>query len=366
MVMQMGDLFYKRMECIGNTPGEAIRTRSDELMDKTFCNDPEWRNCKLYDRYMQVWDDNVDLKFQFSQKYTINKDQVEYLVQFRPGYHPEIIYMDNDDIERLGFYLDILDHNTGKVNKWLIVGKDDKESFTRYNVLKCNWLFKWIDKGVVYSTLGILRNRNNYNSGVWSDGFVTSVENQAQFIVPANNKTFTIDYDMRFMLSDNHIKPEVYQVSKRENTFPPGVLKITLVQTHFDAARDNIEEKVCNYYNSPVLPDEDIVKPETVICTLNCSGTGRTLYMGGSSRTITASFTGQNHSTETLANWSFEFDGSAYTKEELAQYFNIDVNGNTVSVKAMVNSLTLGKTLRVIASDDVLKYKESIGLEVKR
>lgn len=110
--------------------------------------------------------EDVEIKYQYSQTYTINKDQVEYLAQFRPGYFPEKKYMDQDSIERFGFYLEIPDKNTGVHELWLILGKNDKNSFIRYNILKCNWMFKWIKNKQIYSCFGVLRNRNNYNSGV--------------------------------------------------------------------------------------------------------------------------------------------------------------------------------------------------------
>lgn len=150
----------------GETVSDSIRIQSNEIMDKTFTGDLGYRICKLYSRDMELLDEKVEIKYQFSQIYTINKDQVEYLAQFRPGYYPEKKFMDEDKVERLGFYLEIPDKNTGVNELWMILGKNDKNSFIRYNILKCNWTFKWIKNGVIYTCLGVIRNRNNYNSGV--------------------------------------------------------------------------------------------------------------------------------------------------------------------------------------------------------
>lgn len=44
----------------------------------------------------------------------------------------------------------------------------------------------------------VLRSRSSYNAGVWHDYYTTTPENQTQFIVPTNEHTQTIDYNMRF------------------------------------------------------------------------------------------------------------------------------------------------------------------------
>lgn len=161
----MSDILQKRMNMFGGILGRKVRQSSNNIMNKTFTNDLGYKNGKLYDRNGKFLED-VEVKYQYSQSYTINKDQVEYLAQFRPGYFPEKKYLDNDKIERLGFYLELPNDNSGVDEMWLIVGRNDKNSFIRYNILKCNWTFKWIVDGIIYKQLGVLRNRNNYNSGV--------------------------------------------------------------------------------------------------------------------------------------------------------------------------------------------------------
>lgn len=65
----------------------------------------------------------------------------------------------------MGTYVDIPD-DTGTYNRWLIVGRSDEPQFVKYNILKCNWTFKWIVEGILYECLGVLRARNSYNSGL--------------------------------------------------------------------------------------------------------------------------------------------------------------------------------------------------------
>ena len=242
----MDNLFLKRMSLFNSKVGEKLKNDSNLLMTKNFSHDVAYKKAILYDCNLNKLDE-VEIKYQYSQNYTINKDQVEHLVQFPPLYHPEKIYKKEDGLERMGFYLDIPD-DTGVNEKWLILGRNNSLQFVRYNVLKCNWIFKYINKGKIYEQLGVLRDRNNYNSGVWSDGFVTSVENQAMFIVPTNDNTELIDYGMRLMLSDNKKKPLVYEVTKRTDTFPLGVQKIVLSQDHYNEEKDNAYLGICDYH----------------------------------------------------------------------------------------------------------------------
>lgn len=347
----MADLFSERMKMKGKTLGQSMKQQSDLLMDWTFTQDKGHKLATLYDCNLNVLEENIDIKFQFSQNYTINKDQVEYLVQFRPGYHPEKIYRWKDKKERLGFYLSFPD-DAGEYNTWLVVGRNDKE-FTRYNVLKCNWTFEYIANGQIYSILGVLRNRNNYNSGVWSDGFTTTVENQAQFIIPTNEKGYYIDYDTRFMLSDNPVKPLVYSVTKREDTFPLGVYKVTLCQAHFNPAVDCPELLICDYYDSPLNNPDDDNQIELI-----CSGANKILHIGGSPRTITAS--------KNIVEWSFALDNINKSLEEICVDFNVVIQENKLIISAKDNFNLIGKKIEIFANTPEVNDLSSIYLEVKR
>ncbi len=353
------DLLEKRMSLFNNNMGYKLKTNSDLLMERNFTHDVNYKVAKLYDWNSKYLED-VELKFQFSQKYSINKDQVEYLIQFKPNFFPEEKYIREDGQKQLGFFLEIPDAG-GIMRKWLIVGRNQTPQFIRYNVLECNWVFKFIVNDVLYEQLGVIRDRNNYNSGVWSDGFVTSVENQACFIVPSNHKTFLIDYDMRFMLSDNHINPLVYKVTKRTDTFPIGVQKIILSQDHYNEHTDNTDLKVCDYYHATNIQTEES-KISKIQLTYN--GKRPNLVVGGNARTITAiiyDFLDQEIILDKY-NWNFKLNNTTKTLEELSSDFIIEINKNAVSIKAKRNYQLLGQVLEL-----ELVYKQkttSIKMEV--
>ena len=156
--------------------GEQLKEMSNMVMNETFSNSTSYRKGMIYDCNMLEIQE-MEFRFIKTKTYTIEKDQVEYWVQFRPGVNPEVDFdSSSDQKHRLGYYIDIPNDNTKEIEKWLIVGKDEAE-FDRYNVLKCNWWFEWLDENRVYrKCLGCMRDRNNYNAGTWNDGFVESIE----------------------------------------------------------------------------------------------------------------------------------------------------------------------------------------------
>ncbi len=236
----MNELYKARLKAQGSYMGETLKNQSDTIMNETFTNDIAYRLCYI-DGY------SVDAKYIVHTYYSISKDAVDYHLQFRPGVHYP-----------LGTYVDIPD-DTNTYNRWLIVGRSDEPQFVKYNILKCNWTLKWIYEEQTYECLCVLRSRNSYNSGLWLDYYTTSPENQTQVWLPTNPITQTIDYNMRFLISDNTDRPIAWEVSKLEDLFPQGILKITLRQSLYNPNVDNKELMIADYYKSNIIPDP---KPE--------------------------------------------------------------------------------------------------------
>lgn len=146
--------------------GHQYKEMANMVFDETFSNNTTYRKGMIYDNSENEIEE-LEFKFIKTKTYTVDKDQVEYWVQFKTGVNPEIDYdRSEDQRHRLGYYIDIFDDNTKLVEKWLIVGKDTSE-FDRYNVLKCNYVFEWLDEDRVYhKCLGCSRNSQSYNSGI--------------------------------------------------------------------------------------------------------------------------------------------------------------------------------------------------------
>lgn len=393
----MSDLFNIRMNNMFNASSDDVSlanktiTNSNVITLATFNNDPNYKKGMLYDWNLKALEE-VEFKFQKTKIYTIDKDQIEYMVQFKPGLNPEKKYAGNyykrDTRERLGFYLDIFDENTKSMEKWLIVGKDDRTYFDRYNALKCNWVFEWLDSEKKYrSCLGCVRDRNNYNSGIWSDGFTTTVQNQTSFIVPSNIDTIKINYNLRFMICDNIEHPKTYEVTKIMDTFPLGISKFILIQTHYNPHTDfygtnedlmsidsyfkeplpDLPDRfggkfhmICNYIKSK-LPTPTPIPPDIVTnVTWSLSKPGDKIYIKGQPVTIAAL---PNVTTMDSPEWHFFVDGTEYTAPELVYYFDINITGDNVSIYAK-NKVMAKYILKVAVYDSNKTYYDSVELEV--
>lgn len=394
----MSDLFKTRMNNLFSSPSDINNTLSVRTINNskaiemaTFTNDPNYKRGMLYDWNLAPLEE-VDFKFQKQKTYTIEKDQVEYIIQFRPGFNPEKKFLNkyhkNDGKERLGFYIDVTDSITGIPEKWLIIGKDDRNYFDKYNVLKCNWVFEWLDRDKNYRTcLGCIRDRNSYNSGVWSDGFTTTVQNQTAFIVPTTLATSSIDYDIRFMICDNIKYPKVYTVSKIMDTFPLGVSKIVLTQAHYNAHadfygtdKDLINMKTLLPSPLPNLPKEfggeyhmicDCIKSKlpTIIenpsggtesVHWNLSNVPEKLYIHGQPQIIKAI---PNIETSESCEWRVFIDGTEYKIQDLSQYFDITIDKNNFIIAA--NNKVMAKyIIKISIYDSSNICHDSVEMEV--
>ncbi|WP_346961253.1 hypothetical protein [Clostridium sp.] len=394
----MSDLFEKRMKNLfsspnGNTLGEKITNDSNIIETITFSNDPNYKRGMIYDWNLKELE-QVDFKFQKIKTYSMDKDQVEYMIQFRPGYNPEKKFLNdyykNDGKERVGFYIDVIDEVTKNKEKWLITGKDDRSIFDRYNVLKCNWVFEWLDKDKTYKTiLGCIRDRNNYNSGIWSDGFVTTVQNQTSFIIPSNFDSLSIDYNLRFMISDNIKHPKTYEVTKIMDAFPIGITKIILSQTHYNSHTDfcGTNEDLINlntYLPNPLpdlysnlggkyhlicdcikskLPSPIVPPPEgTGLITWTLTDVGDKLYIHGQPKVICGI---PDKKTSDTCIWHIFIDGIEYSVNDLIDYFdiNIDVNKNKFTIYAK-NKVMAKYIVKIAIYDEQKTYYDSIEMEV--
>ena len=320
---------YKRVYGqTGKTMGEVLKSQSDMIMDYTFDRDINYKKCFINDK-------EYDAKLIKIFDYTINADQIEYYLQFKPHVHPEKEY--NGD---LGQYVDIPDED-GQLERWMIVGKNDGNQFVKYNILKCNWNLKWIYAGNIYEQLGVLRTRNSYNSGLWTDYLTTTPESQNMILVPLNENTANINYNQRFLISDPRAVPIAWEVSKLESTAIKGINRITFKQVEFDPNKDNKELMLADYYSSAITPTKNDNKPTNIKIVTN----NPILKIGGKERTFTALFYGSDGQilNDIEAVWSYE----GLNKSDL----EIVEECNSIKIKVKKNYSLIGKILILTASN---------------
>ena len=414
----MNDVFFSRMRnklYSTNYPNSlAYKTirNADYIEHATFTNDPNFHRGVLYDWDMKpVYEDPnilIDYKLQKTKVFSPEVDMVDYTLQFRPGFNPEQIWKQKDGRERAVFYIDVpnVDSNW-QIDKWLIYGKDDRHAFDRYSVLKCNWVFEWTVndpknyRKTYHQCLGVLRDGSNENAVVWRDTISRNTVQQMYFFVPTNDVTRTIDYNMRFILSDNPLHPKAYEVWKIVDSVPLGITKIVLRQcmynSHTDFVGTNEDLKkydtVIGHQILPDLPERlggtqhqvcDILKSEIFkssipndvassdyspvydaddmpIWSLNDSFDY--LRIGSNPLTIKATYNGNNISNDVECVWHIFIDNVEYQVSDLEGYFVISIDNNVMQIKA-INNIMAKYILKIAIYDNNRTYYDSVEMQI--
>ena len=164
----MFDSYKLRMAARGTYEGESRRKNSQKIMDASWMRDASTKPVfvKWVDSGLPVVNDDdvpVYAKYNVKSYYSVQGDNVEYLLQFR------LEDIKNNPNIKVGSYVQIYNEND-EPEFWLIVAVDDRMQFRQFYILKCTWVYKWtsIKDGhrVIYECLGCSRKQNSYNSWV--------------------------------------------------------------------------------------------------------------------------------------------------------------------------------------------------------
>lgn len=353
----MYDLHRKRMKSQGNTPGQIRKQQSDEIMEQTWNSDIQSKVCYIYDyahdnqselkdhmTYENTTKTRIDAKFIVKSYQSVDKDQVDYYLQFRPSQQTEFVEGDdlyyfeadyrkkygNDDF--IGLYCDIPD-DKGVYRKWLIVRKEIANQFVKFLILPINYQLMWIEtKGqerIKRRMWSVLKMQSSYNSGLWTDYVTTSQENQNKVWLPLNTITEKIWYtneqsqNMRVLVSAYTDNPVAWTISKVETANNLGIQILTLYQDFFDQNKDYIEKDSdgniiglwANYYDSniePTDPDTPSTTPSNIYGKITASTS--TIKVGGSYKTLTLKLYDADDNEITDNYSSATFDWTCYIK----------------------------------------------------
>ena len=120
----------------------------------------------------------IDAKFIIKSYQSMDKDQVEYYLQFKPSQKThfdeddELYYFETNYRNRYGndnfcgLYVDIPD-DEGIYHKWMILKKEIANQFVKYLILPVNHELMWIERNgqekIKRRMWAILRNQNSYD-----------------------------------------------------------------------------------------------------------------------------------------------------------------------------------------------------------
>ena len=395
------------------TIGQIYKEQSDDMMNWTWDNDIQSKICYIYDFYHDdqprlaegmTYDNTtktrIDAKFIVKSYQSMDKDQVDYYIQFKPTQKThfsegdELYYFETDYRQKyhndnfIGLFIDI-PNDENIYEKWMILRTEPANQFPKYLILKCNYELMWIENNgtekIKRRMWSVLKMQSSYNSGLWTDLRFTSQENQNKVWLPLNPITEKIWYtnesskNMRVLVSSFTDNAIAWQISKVENAQPLGVQKLTLYQDFFDQHRDYIEKDSdgniigmwASYFDSEIAPTDPstpTTPPSSI--TARISASTSTIKVGGSYKNLTVNlFNDSNEDITTeyadaTFTWTCSIDNEDWTDKVT---WRAGTEYNQKKVKFPNNDSVLGKILSVkceIVKDNLPIESEILPLEL--
>lgn len=391
------------------TIGQIYKEQSDWAMEQTWWNDPQSKVAYIYDyfhddqpeikdhmTYENTTKTRIDIKFIVKSYQSMDKDQVDYYIQFRPDEKfdftekDELYYYEKDFHKKygadypIGMMIDIPD-DRGIYHKWLICRDEPANQFPKFLILPLNYRLYWIeqdgDKRYKRNMWCAIRMQSSYTSGSYVDKVFSRPDNQTKLWFSMNSITEKFwysddnDKNMRLIVSAPIKEPVTWRITKCENAQPLGIQKLTLYQDRFNEHTDyvNLEtgEMYANYFDSeiaPTNPDTPTTPPSSI--TARISASTSTIKVGGSYKNLTVNlFNDSNEDitteyADTIFTWTCSIDNEDWTDKVT---WRAGTEYNQKKVKFPNDTSTIGKILSVkceIVKDNLPIKSEILSLEL--
>lgn len=371
------------------TIGQIYKEQSDWAMEQTWWNDPQSKVAYIYDyfhddqpeikdhmTYENTTKTRIDIKFIVKSYQSMDKDQVDYYIQFRPDEKfdftekDELYYYEKDFHKKygadypIGMMIDIPD-DRGIYHKWLICRDEPANQFPKFLILPLNYRLYWIeqdgDKRYKRNMWCAIRMQSSYTSGSYVDKVFSRPDNQTKLWFSMNSITEKFwysddnDKNMRLIVSAPIKEPVTWRITKCENAQPLGIQKLTLYQDRFNEHTDyvNLEtgEMYANYFDSeiaPTDPDTPTTPPSSI--TARIAASTSTIKVGGSYKNLTVNlFNDSNEDITTeyadaIFIWTCSIDDEDWTDRVI---WRAGTEYNQKKVKFPNDTSTIGKILSV-------------------
>ena len=391
------------------TIGQIYKEQSDWAMEQTWWNDPQSKVAYIYDyfhddqpeikdhmTYENTTKTRIDIKFIVKSYQSMDKDQVDYYIQFRPDEKfdftekDELYYYEKDFHKKygadypIGMMIDIPD-DRGIYHKWLICRDEPANQFPKFLILPLNYRLYWIeqdgDKRYKRNMWCAIRMQSSYTSGSYVDKVFSRPDNQTKLWFSMNSITEKFwysddnDKNMRLIVSAPIKEPVTWRITKCENAQPLGIQKLTLYQDRFNEHTDyvNLEtgEMYANYFDSEIAPTDPstpTTPPSSI--TARISASTSTIKVGGSYKNLTVNlFNDSNEDITTeyadaTFTWTCSIDDENWTDKVTLR---AGTEYNQKKVKFPNNNSVIGKILSVkceIVKDNFTIESEILSLEL--
>nr|DAO35894.1 MAG TPA: hypothetical protein [Caudoviricetes sp.] len=409
--------FYKRKMQVDthstgknySTLGEKLKSEADMIMNLTWDNDPQSKVAYIYDyfhddqpeikdhmTYENTTKTRIDIKFIVKSYQSMDKDQVDYYIQFRPDEKfdftekDELYYYEKDFHKKygadypIGMMIDIPD-DRGIYRKWLICRDEPANQFPKFLILPLNYRLYWIEqdgnKRYKRNMWCAIRMQSSYTNGSYVDKVFSRPDNQTKLWFSMNSITEKFwysddnDKNMRLIVSAPIKEPVTWRITKCENAQPLGIQKLTLYQDRFNEHTDyvNLEtgEMYANYFDSEIAPTDPstpTTPPSSI--TARISASTSTIKVGGSYKNLTVNlFNDSNEDITTeyadaTFTWTCSIDNEDWTDKVT---WRAGAEYNQKKVKFSNDTSTIGKILSVkceIIKDNLPIKSEILPLEL--
>ena len=391
------------------TIGQIYKEQSDWAMEQTWWNDPQSKVAYIYDyfhddqpeikdhmTYENTTKTRIDIKFIVKSYQSMDKDQVDYYIQFRPDEKfdftekDELYYYEKDFHKKygadypIGMMIDIPD-DRGIYHKWLICRDEPANQFLKFLILPLNYRLYWIeqdgDKRYKRNMWCAIRMQSSYTSGSYVDKVFSRPDNQTKLWFSMNSITEKFwysddnDKNMRLIVSAPIKEPVTWRITKCENAQPLGIQKLTLYQDRFNEHTDyvNLEtgEMYANYFDSEIAPTDPstpTTPPSSI--TARISASTSTIKVGGSYKNLTVNlFNDSNEDITTeyadaTFTWTCAIDNEDWTDKVT---WRAGTEYNQKKVKFPNDTSVIGKILSVkceIVKDNLPIESEILPLEL--
>ena len=391
------------------TIGQIYKEQSDDMMNWTWWNDPQSKVAYIYDyfhddqpeikdhmTYDNTTKTRIDIKFIVKSYQSMDKDQVDYYIQFRPDEKfdftekDELYYYEKDFHKKygadypIGMMIDIPD-DRGIYHKWLICRDEPANQFPKFLILPLNYRLYWIeqdgDKRYKRNMWCAIRMQSSYTSGSYVDKVFSRPDNQTKLWFSMNSITEKFwysddnDKNMRLIVSAPIKEPVTWRITKCENAQPLGIQKLTLYQDRFNEHTDyvNLEtgEMYANYFDSEIAPTDPstpTTPPSSI--TARISASTSTIKVGGSYKNLTVNlFNDSNEDITTeyadaIFTWTCSIDNEDWTDKVI---WRAGTEYNQKKVKFHDDTSVIGKILSVkceIVKNDLPIESEILPLEL--
>lgn len=235
--MNYRDVFYSRINHLGNTTAERIRQGGIRSFEKWLAESPHTVRRLYADR--QIYFDAIILT---------NKDKEYQKIMF--------LNVANTIPLVIGDIINWRQDN-GNIEKWIIFQETHKVNGTyrTFWIVKCNYLLKWIDK------LGHLQQSWAYVVSSTDDKIKGNFRTWNSLITPQPNKyaeilmpRYPIERSTNFI-----IEQESWSVVEYDHTSVPGIIYLSLTENKVNLIYDDLEKDIAD---TDKMAQYELVVPE--------------------------------------------------------------------------------------------------------